>query len=107
MEAQIFRALGDPLRLEIVSRLSDGSSYTLTDITKDLGISRQGARKQVQVLVDARIVSLNNEGREVKVMLVMSTLRSGKNFIEELENQWDKRLGKLKDFVEKNVVKKR
>ncbi len=104
MEAQIFKALGDPLRLGIVRKLSEGSTYTLTQITKDLGISRQGARKQVQVLVDAKIISLMHEGREVRVTLVMSSIKSAKNFIADLENQWDKRLGKLKNLLEKNVV---
>ncbi len=102
MDAQIFKALGDPLRLGIVKRLSDGSMYTLSGITEGLGISRQGARKQVQVLVAANIIHLTPDGREVKVELVISSLKSVKSFISDLENQWEKRLGKLKDFVEKN-----
>lgn len=99
-EAQIFKALGDPLRIKIVSKLSDGSSYTLGDITGGLGISRQAARKQVGVLVDAKIIKLKPEGREVRVMFNVDSLESGKRFITKLEKQWHKRLLRLKDFVE-------
>ncbi len=99
-EAQIFKALGDPLRIKIVSKLSNGSTYTLGDITSGFGISRQAARKQVGVLVDAKILSLKPEGREVKVLLNMDRLELVKKFIAKLEAVWDKRLSRLKDFVE-------
>ena len=102
MEAQTFKALGDPTRLKIVKRLSDGSTYTIGSLTKNLGISRQGARKQIQVLVSAKIVCLKPSGREVKVVLETRSLHKAKNYITSLEMQWDKRLMKLKDFVEKD-----
>lgn len=104
MEAQIFKALGDPLRLKIVKRLSDGSTYTMGDLTRGLGVSRQGARKQVQVLASAKIVRLKPNGREVRVALDVSSLRLGRDFIANLESQWSKRLRKLKEVVENVVI---
>ena len=101
MEAQIFKALGDPLRLKIVKRLSDGSSYTMGSLTEGLGISRQGARKQIQVLASANIVQLKPDGREVRVVLDAKSLKKGRNFIASLENQWDRRLKKLKEVIER------
>ena len=103
MEAQIFKALGDPLRLKIVERLSDGSSYTLGSLTKGLGISRQGARKQIQVLESANIIELKPQGREVRVTLDTTSLKKGRNFIIGLEQQWDRRLSRLKKVVEKTL----
>lgn len=99
-EALIFKALGDPLRLKIITKLSDGSTYTLGEITGGLGISRQAARKQVGVLVDAKIIRLKPEGREVRVTLNDKSLEAGKRFITMLEKQWDKRLLGLKNFLE-------
>lgn len=104
MEAQIFKALGDPLRLKIIKRLSDGSTYTMGDLTRGLGVSRQGARKQVQVLVSAKIVQLKPNGREVRVVLDVSSLKLGRDFITNLESQWSKRLRKLKKVVENVVI---
>ncbi len=101
MEAQIFKALGDPIRLEIVRRLSLGATYTMGDLTNNLAISRQGARKQVQVLVSASVLHLKPEGREVRVSLDMKSLKRCSEFITHIENQWDKRLRKLKEVVEK------
>lgn len=98
--AQIFKALGDPIRLEIVTRLSKGTDLTINDISKNLGVTRQGARKQLQVLVSAKIVQLRPEGRETKVSLDSSRLEIAQAFIAKLEKQWDQRLQALKKFTE-------
>ncbi|GAB58784.1 ArsR/SmtB family transcription factor [Rheinheimera nanhaiensis] len=98
--AQLFKALGDPLRLQIVQRLSHGAALCLGELSKDLGISRQGARKQIQALVSANIVQLHPAGREVKVQLDATALAQGRAFIARLEAQWDQRLQALKQFTE-------
>lgn len=100
--AHIFKALGDPVRLEMVQRLSDGANYTIGKLSNDLGITRQGARKQIQVLVAANVVHLVPQGRETRVMLDTNSLEIGRQFIAKLEKQWDQRLQALKDFAEKN-----
>ncbi len=98
--AQIFKALGDPVRLEIVQRLADGSSHTMNHLSQDLGITRQGARKQIQVLVSANVVYLKPAGRETLVTLDVSALAAARTFITSIECQWDQRLLALKNFVE-------
>lgn len=102
IEAEIYKALGDPIRLEIVKRLSTRATCTIGDISTNLGISRQGARKQLQVLVNANVVHLRQRGRQTEVTLDTKTLEIARAFISELERQWDIRLELLKRFVEKS-----
>lgn len=99
--AQTFKALGDPTRLEIVRRLSTGSSHTITTLSKGLGVSRQGARKQLQVLVSANIARLEPAGREIRVSLNTSSLAKAQSFIAGLEREWDQRLKALKELTER------
>ncbi|NND73303.1 MAG: winged helix-turn-helix transcriptional regulator [Rhodothermales bacterium] len=98
--ANIFKALGDPVRLEIVARLSDGSTYTIGRLSEDLGVSRQGARKQIQALVTADVIELHPAGRETHVSLNAASLQEARRFITQLEKQWDQRLLALKQLVE-------
>jgi len=98
--AELFKALGDPTRLEMVKRLSSGSSYTISSVSRELGITRQGARKHLQVLVSAHLVTLQPKGRDVLVQLDPVSLGVAKTFITELEQRWDRRLEALRDFVE-------
>ena len=98
--AETFKALGDPLRLEMVRRLSDGVPCTITNVSSGLGLTRQGARRQLQVLVDAKIVNLDPKGRDVYVQLDPEALGTAKSYIAELELRWDRRLAALRRYVE-------
>lgn len=99
-EAAIYKALGDPIRLEIVKRLAAKSACTVGELSKNLGVSRQGARKQLQVLVNADVVILEQRGRQTDVTLNKDSLQVARDFIAQLERQWDNRLEALKKYVE-------
>lgn len=100
--AAIFNALGDPARIEMVRRLAGGQPHPISVVSSGLGISRQGARKHLQVLVEAKMVSLEPKGRDVLVHLAPDTLDHAKAFITELERRWDVRLEALRRFVEED-----
>jgi DNA-binding transcriptional ArsR family regulator len=100
MVAETFKALGDPVRLGLIERLSSGSTFTLSSISKELGLTRQGIRKHLQVLADARLVKLEPAGRSTTVTFVPTTLHTANSFMDELERKWDTRLEALRDYVE-------
>ena len=97
---ETFKALGDPVRLEMVRRLSSGASFTVGGLSSGLGITRQGARKHLQVLTEAKLIILEPQGRETQVRLDRNSLDAARSFIVELEQRWDQRLEALRDFVE-------
>ncbi|MEJ0014310.1 MAG: helix-turn-helix domain-containing protein [Actinomycetota bacterium] len=97
---ELFRALGDSSRLEMMHRLSSGDQYTIKSISKGLDITRQGARKHLQILVDADLITLESKGRDTSVRLNRDALDKGKAFIAELEARWDQRLEALRQFVD-------
>lgn len=98
--AEVFRALGDPVRLEMVERLTKRKASTISDVSSGLGISRQGARKHLRVLEEAGVVYLLPQGRDVMVHLQMDTLEKARAFIAELEIRWDERMEAFRKFVE-------
>jgi DNA-binding transcriptional ArsR family regulator len=98
--ADTFKALGDPVRLEIIQRLSNGSIYTIGSVSNGLGLTRQGARKHLQVLADVNLVYLQNKGRQTEVTLNADTLATAKLFMAKLELCWENRLQALREFVE-------
>ncbi len=100
--AGVFRALGDPVRLEMVQRLIREQPCTIAVISGGLGISRQGARKHLQVLVDAKLATLEPKGRDVLVTLDAAQLDRARDFIAELEKRWDTRLDALRKLVEED-----
>ena len=100
--AETFKALGDPTRLKMIERLSDGSPHTLGSVSKDLGLTRQGARKHLKVLADAELVKLVPRGRQTAITFKPTALKNANSFIEGIEQQWVNRLQALRAYVESN-----
>jgi len=98
--ARVFHALGDPTRLEMVQRLARKQPCTIVSVSEGLGITRQGARKHLQVLADAKLVVLRPEGRQVYVQLEPDAFDQARAFFERLERQWDRRLEALRRSLE-------
>ena len=97
---EIFRALGDPVRYEIVRRLAQQDDWTISSVSRGLDQTRQGVRRHIQVLVDVNLIRLEPRGREVLVQLDAHGIAEAKAFIAEIERQWDRRLDALRRFVE-------
>lgn len=97
-----FKALGDPIRIEMLQRLTRRRGYSIGEISDGLPITRQGARKHIHVLASAGLIHLHKKGRITEVQLKPNSLVMMKKFIEKMEMQWDQRLLKLKEFIENN-----
>lgn len=59
---QVFSALADPTRRDIVARLSD-SDATLTELAQRYNVSVQAVSKHLKVLEDAGLVSRTREAQ--------------------------------------------
>jgi DNA-binding transcriptional ArsR family regulator len=101
--AETFKALGDPVRLQIIERLSNGTTHTLSSVSNDLGITRQGARKHLRVLEDVNLISLQQSGRNVNIQFMPNSLVEANSFIEQIERKWDQRLLALRDYIEHDM----
>lgn len=60
----IFKALGDPTRRELLDRLFADSGQTLGGLCRDLGATRQGVTKHLNILERAGLVAVRWHGRE-------------------------------------------
>jgi ArsR family transcriptional regulator, cadmium/lead-responsive transcriptional repressor len=59
----LFRSLGDPARLAIVSRLAQGEARVV-DLTRLLGLAQSTVSKHLACLRDCRLVDYRSEGRQ-------------------------------------------
>jgi DNA-binding transcriptional ArsR family regulator len=99
--APIFSALGDPVRLAIVARLSkDGPLPTLELKQCAAGVSRQGVTKHLQVLEDVGLVESNRVGRDRQWRLQTQRFAAMREYLDWISAQWDERLERLRVFVE-------
>jgi ArsR family transcriptional regulator, cadmium/lead-responsive transcriptional repressor len=59
----LFRSLGDPTRLAIVLRLTEGEARVV-DLTRHLGLAQSTVSKHLACLRDCRLVDFRTEGRQ-------------------------------------------
>src|SRR5882672_10671556 len=63
--ALLFAALGDPTRLALVQRLSDGGPASISMLAENFQVmTRQGVTKHLQVLAAAGVIDGSRLGRE-------------------------------------------
>jgi DNA-binding transcriptional ArsR family regulator len=99
--ATLFAALGDPTRLALVARLSDGSRHSIAQLSEGQPLTRQAISKHLRVLEVARIVRSERAGRESLFVLDPQPIEELRRFIDMVSAQWDVALSRLKSFVEK------
>ncbi len=100
--AQVFAALGDPTRLQLVAALCGGDALSIAHLTQNTALTRQGVTKHLQVLAEAGVVRDIKVGRERLWQLDPARIDEAKQSLESIGRSWDRALGRLKSFVEKN-----
>jgi DNA-binding transcriptional ArsR family regulator len=99
--APIFSALGDPVRLAIVARLSkDGPLPTIELKQCAAGVSRQGVTKHLRVLEDVGLVESDRAGRDRQWRLQPEKFAAMRDTLDRISAQWDQRLERLRALVE-------
>ncbi len=73
--AELFRALGDPNRLRIISLLMDGE-HCVHDISAALEMGQSAVSHQMRVLRQLRLVRARKEGRHVFYTLIDDHIRT-------------------------------
>jgi DNA-binding transcriptional ArsR family regulator len=99
--AQVFAALGDRTRLSLVSQLAKGQPRSITELTEDSRLTRQAITKHLRILEEVGLVRCLRVGRESLFEFEPAPIKKMKTYLEEVSEQWDQTLDRLKMFVEK------
>jgi len=100
--APVFAALGDKMRLSLLSRLKDGQPRSVVQLTVGTGLTRQGVRKHLGVLEDAGLVMRERVGRESRFVYQPAGVETAKLHLDRASAQWDNAVARLRDIVEDN-----
>ncbi|MCB0020154.1 MAG: winged helix-turn-helix transcriptional regulator, partial [Anaerolineales bacterium] len=85
---QVFLALGDPMRRELLERLVRQDGQTATELAAELPITRQGVSKHLAILSEAGLVSARQQGRDRRYSFTPGPLHLTVDWISALTRQW-------------------
>jgi len=97
----IFAALGDRIRLNLVSRLSGGGPMSITALASGENVTRQAVTKHLRVMEAAGLVRGRRHGRERIWQLEARRLEDARKYLKEISHQWDNALARLQAYVER------
>lgn len=80
-----------------------GGLFSITQLTASSDITRQAVTKHLRVLAHAGLVRDVRAGRERLWQLDPAPLEEARRSLEQIGQQWDRALGRLKDFVERDL----
>lgn len=93
-------ALADPTRRELLDLIALRGQATATTIATTVTVSRQAVVKHLTILKDARLVSSNRVGREVRYRVCPQQLSSTAEWMANLAADWDRKLELIKRIAE-------
>ncbi|XVV08633.1 ArsR/SmtB family transcription factor [Actinoplanes sp. CA-131856] len=97
---EVFAALADPTRREIVAALATGGPATATDLAARLPISRQAIAKHLNLLAEAELVIAEpGERRRVRYRVHSAPMKVAQQFLAALARDWDGPLATLKETL--------
>lgn len=98
--APVFAALGDRTRLRVVARLCSEGPLSITSLSEGAEVTRQAVTKHLHALAHAGLVLGRRRGREQIWELEPDRLKMAYRCLDQISEQWDAALGRLKAFVE-------
>lgn len=96
----VWAALGDPTRLEVLNALLRAGSATASRLADDVPVTRQAVTKHLVVLEAAGLVARARVGREVVFTVQDAALERARRRLADIAAEWDRRLADLKDIAE-------
>ncbi len=95
---RVFRALGDPTRRAVVSRLSVGPA-PVSELARPFDIALPSFTQHLDVLEQCGLVRSRKVGRVRTYRLVPRPLRAAERWMAQQRAHWERRLDQLDNYL--------
>ena len=98
MRRDVFQAIADPTRREIINMLSQ-QSLNLNAVAENFDISRPAISKHIRILTECGLIIIKQQGRERYCEVKLDQLAEVSAWIEQHRSLWTKKLDALGNFL--------
>lgn len=102
----VFNAIAEPRRREIIEMLKPGRAHAVGDLVKKLRISQPAVSKHLGVLRRVGIVSVSRHGRRRLYRLNAEELKPVHDWVKTYERFWTHQLARIKERAERKVTER-
>jgi len=100
MRRDVFQAIADPTRREIINIIAK-QTLTLNGVADNFDISRPAISKHIKILTECGLIVIKQLGRERYCEANLNTLQEVSGWVEQYRVFWTKKLDALGDFLAK------
>lgn len=100
MRRDIYQAIADPTRREILSLIAL-NSMTPNSIADHFSTSRQAVSKHLKILSECELVKQRQKGREIYYHLEIEKMKEIDQWLDQFRKIWEKRFSQLENILTK------
>ncbi|WP_298904808.1 helix-turn-helix transcriptional regulator [uncultured Psychroserpens sp.] len=98
MRRDVFQAIADPVRRDIIELVSNGS-LTVNDVAQQFEISRPAISKHIKILSECGIIDINQKGRERFCLIQPQNLLPAFLWIEQYKRLWEDKIDSFENYL--------
>lgn len=98
MRRDVFQAIADPVRREIIGLLAK-ETLTVNAIAEKFDVSRPAVSKHLKILEECGVIAINQQGRERFCEIQPGQLIPAFLWIEQYKGLWEDRLDSFEAYL--------
>ncbi len=105
MRRDVFQAIADPVRRDIIDLLAS-ESLTVNSVAEKFDISRPAISKHLKILNECGLVKTVTKGRERHCIIVPKELSRVSSWVDQHRQLWEQKLDSFEDYLNELKLKK-
>jgi|SRR5579883_136878 DNA-binding transcriptional ArsR family regulator len=102
----VFNAVAEPRRREIIGLLSDGREWAVNDVVVRLRLGQPAVSKHLGVLRKVGVVTVVRRGQHRMYRLEAAKLKPIHDWAKTFERFWNHKIDRIKESAEQKAIKK-
>jgi len=102
----VFTAIAEPRRREVISVLSDGHEYAVNDIVVRMKIAQPAVSKHLGALRKAGVVTMVKRGQHRIYRLNAEGLKPVHDWVKVFERYWTHQIDQIKQRAERKALER-
>jgi DNA-binding transcriptional ArsR family regulator len=98
MRRDVFQAIADPTRRQIISMIAN-QSLNLNAVADQFEMSRPAISKHIKILTECGLVTIKQQGRERFCEAKLAKLNEVNNWVAQYKQFWEAKLDSLETYL--------
>jgi DNA-binding transcriptional ArsR family regulator len=104
--ADVFNAIAEPRRREVIAVLADGREYAVNEVVVRLRMPQPAVSKHLGVLRKVGVVSMVKRGQHRMYRLNAAELKPVHDWVKTFERYWTHQMGQIKERAERKALER-